>query len=392
MPDGSEIFNPLDPRHNLHPEALLRASRTSCPLSQPRDGLWVVATDAEVRAVFAGNYSSRGNFKIEPGDLELPHLPVTNLDAPEHAVLRKRLLRSFAPVKLRRLRPTVDRIVQTVVEALPAGGVVDLYSAYVEKIPAAVLYAFIGIPEDLWVETQANADVVVSHVPGPHYMLPEFGTLMGVINGLIAARRAHPDQRQEDVLDNLCFAEDAEEDLSDAQVAVHIFQLIVAATDTTRSLIANCLYRLLVEHQLWNRVLEDRTLVPRAIEESLRLDSPATFMIRTAREDEEIHGCPVAKGDKLYLSLQSANRDEMRWGEDAESFELDRPDVTDHVAFGRGAHTCIGATLARMEATAAVEALMEHHPRMTLKEPFRAPEGVGSLSRRASELWVQLAP
>lgn len=154
------------------------------------------------------------------------------------------MLKSFAPVKLRRLSPRVDRIVQTAVEALPASGAVDLYRAYVEKIPAAVLYAFIGIPEDLWVETQGNADVVVSHVPGPHYMLPEFGALMGVIGSLIAARRAHPDQRHEDVLDNLCFADDIDEDLGDAQVAVHTFQLIVAATDTTRSLIANCLYRL----------------------------------------------------------------------------------------------------------------------------------------------------
>lgn len=115
-------------------------------------------------------------------------------------------------------------------------------------------------------------------------------------------------------------------------------------------------------------------------------------MFRTARKEGEILGCPVTAGDKLYLSLSSANRDEKRWGDSAEQFVLSRPNVMEHVAFGRGAHTCIGATLARMEATAAIDALMDRFPRMTLQEPHQPPEGVGSLSRRPREVWVQLGP
>ena len=390
MPD-TEVFDPLDPAHNLRPDELLRASRATCPVSQPREGLHVLTTDAQVRDVFAGTYSSRGNFSMDPGDLELPHLPVTNLDPPEHPVLRTRLLKSFAPVRLRRLRPAVEAIVGASAQALPESGVVDLYPAYVEKIPAAVLYAFIGIPQELWEQAQEYGDVVVNHVPAPPQDLPEFGALLGLIGSLVGQRRAQPDQRHEDVLDNLCFADDGGQELSDTEVVVHTFQLVVAATDTTRSLIASCLHRLLSERELWERVLADRSLLPQAIEESLRLDSPATFMIRTALEDQEILGRPVAKGDKLYLSLQSANRDEERWGTDAERFVLPRPDGSDHVAFGRGAHTCIGATLARMEATTAVAALMDRFPRMSLVQPHQPPQGVGALSRRPSGVRVDLA-
>lgn len=133
---------------------------------------------------------------------------------------------------------------------------------------------------------------------------------MGMLSGLVAERRAHPDERREDVLGNLCFAHRGDEELSDTEVVVHTFQLIVAATHTTRSLIANCLYQLLAEHELWDWVLAERSLLLQAIEESLRLDSPATFLVRTAFEEEEILACPVTVGDKQCLSFPSADRDE----------------------------------------------------------------------------------
>ncbi|WP_431919400.1 cytochrome P450 [Amycolatopsis tucumanensis] len=390
--DSAEFFDPLNPRHIAAPDEFMRASRTGCPVGKVSDHLYAANTDDVVRAVFddTESFSNRGNFSVGPEDVRLPFTVVTMADPPGHTLLRSRLLKSLAPVRLRRLTPKVENIVRTAVDALPASGRVDLYADYVHFIPSAVVYVLIGIPEPAWREVQTWSDAIVRVIPGPSHELPEFASLMGFLAQLVEERRARPEDRHEDVLDNLCFAEPGEVEMSTPEVVCHVFQLVVAATDTTRALITNCVYRLLDDRSQWEAVVADRSLLPNAIEESLRVDSPAQFMVRTAVEDVTLAGCPIPAGKKVYLNLQSANHDEERWGDDSRAYRADRPDAAAHLAFGKGIHACIGAPLARIEARVAIEALMDVFPGMRLAPDATWVKCEGVLTRRVESVPVRL--
>ncbi|MEE6169687.1 MULTISPECIES: cytochrome P450 [unclassified Mycolicibacterium] len=245
--ESIDYFNPLDPEHRSSPEALMRASRAGCPVGKVSDILYTVNTDADVRGVFddTTHFSNRGNFTVDAEDVPLPVAVITNADPPVHTSLRARLMKDLAPARLRTLAPKVGDLVNETAAALPAAGKVDLYQDYVHAIPTAVLYTVIGIPRADWDEIQSWSDVVVATVPAPLEDLPEFASLMRYLGVLVEARRnsPRPDQPQ-DVLDNLCFADAGEVEMPTFEVVAHIFQLVVAATDTTRALIANCLFRL----------------------------------------------------------------------------------------------------------------------------------------------------
>jgi cytochrome P450 len=385
-------FDPHDPDHVRDPDRHLQTSRAHCPISTPQNGLHVLVKDEDIRLVLADpdSYSSKGNFRTGSDDSGTPFTLITSADDPLHGELRKRMFKNFAPARLRKLRPRVDAIVRSALDELPDHGEVDLYRQYVRKIPISVVYTLIGIPERDWSEAQKYGDVIVATVPAPVNKLTEFSSLMALLGGLVTARRRNPDDRHEDVLDNLCFAEPGEREMPDLEVVSHLFQLILAGTDTTRSLISNCVWRLLEDPGRWDAVAANRDLLPNAIEESLRRDSPAQFVVRSARTRGSLRGCPVEPGDKLYLSLQSANHDERRWGEDGDEFDSARADVTGHLAFGRGIHACIGAPLARIEGLAAVGALLDRFPHMRLSRRAVWTNVEGAITRRPAEVLVDL--
>lgn len=387
-----EFFNPLKPEHLSRPDELMHAARIGCPVAKVSDVLYTVNTDLGVRQVFddTKHFSNKGNFSVGEEDVQWPFVVATQADPPVHTALRTRLLKDFAPARLRKLAPQVESIVAECLGALPDSGHIDLYAEYAHFIPSRILYALIGIPETAWRDVQQWSDAIVATVPAPTHELPEFASLTAFLGKLAEDRRAHPDSRQDDVLDNLCFAGADESDMSTAEVMTHILQLVVASTDTTRALIANCLYRLLENRGDFEAVFADRSLLPNAIEESLRMDSPAQFMVRSVVEDVTVDSYPLKAGKKVYVNIQSANHDEKRWGADSQKYRLHRLNAVGHLAFGRGIHACIGAPLARIEARVAIEALLDRYPRMRLApnaEWVRAP---GALTRRVQSVPVLL--
>lgn len=389
---SDQFFNPLNPDHISDPDELMRTSRIGCPVGQVSDILYTVNTDTLVRAIFddTTHFSNRGNFSVGEEDVQLPVRVLTTADPPAHTALRARQLKDLAPARLRKLTPHVESIVHEAIRALPKSGPAELYEDYVRFIPAAVLYALIGIPKPAWAEVQKWSDAVVGTIPEPIHELPEFASLMTYLAGLVEERRAHPQDRREDVLDNLSFASDGSPEMPALEAITHMFQLVVAATDTTRALITNCVYRLLEHRGQWQRVLADRSLLPNAIEESLRLDSPAQFMVRTVIDDVTLGACPISAGKKVYLNIQSANHDEERWGPESLTFNVDRPNSATHLAFGRGIHTCIGAPLARIEARIAIAALLDTFPEMVLSSAAKWVKCEGALIRRVRSVPVLL--
>ncbi|TNC29181.1 cytochrome P450 [Amycolatopsis alkalitolerans] len=390
MSDQHAPFNPLDPAHLDDPDGPLGAARARCPVSFPRPGLACVVTDDDVQHVLGHpeTYSNRGNFAID-GELELPAQLITMIDPPEHTELRRRLLRWFAPARLRALRPEVERIVAKALAGLPPTGEVDLYESYARSIPSSVVFAFLGLPEPVWQDLQNCTDVITERMPEPLIDLPEMGKMIAALTEVVKRRRAEPPARR-DAIDGLLHPQDGEAELSEVEAVTHLMQLVLAATATTRSLILNTVHSLLATDQ-WQALARDRSKVPNAVEESLRHDTPLQFVLRTTNRADSVGGTVIPAETKVLVSLQSANRDERTWGADAAEFRLDRDAASAHLAFGRGIHTCIGAPLARLESVCAIDALLGVYPSLRLAESYRWEKVRAPMMRRPASLRVVLA-
>src|SRR5207248_4279989 len=164
--------------------------------------------------------------------------------------------------------------------------------------------------------------------------------------------------------------------LSDAELAMFLVQLLVAGNETTRNLVSGGLVALAERPEAWERLRREWALVPTAVEEMLRWTTPVVSFMRTATRDAELGGQAIREGDPVLLLYASANRDERQFGPTADRFDIGR-DPNHHVAFGFGAHFCIGATLARIEARVLLE---------ELRDRFEAVEPAGEVERSHSSV------
>lgn len=193
------------------------------------------------------------------------------------------------------------------------------------------------------------------------------------------------------MIDGLVHPAEGELPLSDLEIGVHVLQLMAAATDSTAGLLTNLLYELLSDRSRWNRLLDDTSLIPVAIEESLRHDAPLQYVLRTVTMEQEISGRMISPGHRLVVSLQSANWDEQVWGADAAEYSLDRPPgQAPTMAFGYGVHTCLGAPLARLEARVVLEELLARFPGMRLATGYHRDPAPSVMLRRPARLSVVL--
>jgi cytochrome P450 len=185
------------------------------------------------------------------------------------------------------------------------------------------------------------------------------------------ARRADP---RDDLISVLAQVEIEGRRLSDAELTMFLVQLLVAGNETTRNMISGGLVALAEDSAAWAQLRRDRSTVPAAVEEMLRWTSPVVSFMRTATRDTELGGQSIRDGDAVLMLYASANRDERQFGPTADRFDIGR-EPNHHVAFGFGAHFCIGATLARIEARALLEELLDR---------FEAVEPAGDVERSSS--------
>ena len=167
-----------------------------------------------------------------------------------------------------------------------------------------------------------------------------------------------------DLIDRLVQAEQDGRRLADEEILSVVNQLLVGGNETTTSLIANAVWRLLERPELWRRLVAEPGLVDEAVEESLRFDPPVLGLYRSTTRELELRGVRIPKGAKVMLHYAAANRDPRVW-DAPNAFSLDRPPQR-HLAFGLGVHFCLGAQLARLEATVALRALVAHCPDLRL--------------------------
>jgi cytochrome P450 len=208
------------------------------------------------------------------------------------------------------------------------------------------------------------------------------------VDALIASRRAEP---RHDFITRLLSTEVEGRRLTDVEARTQLVFLFISGNETTRHLMANVLWSLANDPDLFGQLRADRRLVPTAVEESLRHDPPLRFLMRNCTVETELHGQQLCPRDKVAFGLASANRDESHF-EDAHRFRVDRPDPRGHLAFGGGPHVCPGASLARLEARVAVEVLLDNVASMTPVHPGRYEPVDVTWAHGPRALQVELVP
>ncbi|MFS8103089.1 cytochrome P450 [Lentzea alba] len=282
-------------------------------------------------------------------------------DPPDHTRLRKLVSKAFTGRAIQALRPEIQKITDELVAALADHDEVDLLDAFAFPLPIRVICLLLGVP----VEEQANfkswSKALVSGT-SPEEATAAATAVAEYLGELIERKRR---ATTDDVLSALVSAHDVDDRLTTTELISSAYLLFIAGFETTLNALGNGTLHLMRNLDQWEVLREDRTLLPGAVEEFLRLESPlkhATF--RCAKESLNVGDVEIPAGDFVLLAIASANRDPQRF-DDPHVLDVRRP-AAGHLAFGHGIHHCLGAPLARVEVQMAFGALLDAFPAMRL--------------------------
>jgi len=351
-------YDPFAPDVKRDPYPAYAELRRDAPVFEVAGrGMWAVSRHADVG--FALKRPELFSSSVNADGAEIPASEtLLGSDPPAHTRLRKRVEDAFSP---RRIRALADRA-RTLADALAAdlaarrGG--DVVAGLAAPLPVILIAELMGIDPARHDDFKDGADAVIARGTGrPVATQAERDALdarvaafKATLGGVIEERRVRPG---DDLVSALVRDEDG---LTPAQALNFAVLLLLGGGETTTNLVGNALRALFADPATLARVRADRALVPALVEETLRFDAPVQCILRRATADVELAGARLPAGAIALLLLGSANRDERVFA-DAERFHLDR-EGTKHLAFGVGPHYCLGATLARLEAAAALDALL----------------------------------
>jgi cytochrome P450 len=301
-----------------------------------------------------------------PGILKPLERNMLDVDDPDHRRLRTLVSKAFTPRLIERLRGRVEAICQELLDAMERkGGRVELVRDYALPLPATVIAELLGIPADdhrkfhRW----SNRIVSVSSARDFWRALPAAVAFIRYLRKMSERRRISPEN---DLISALVQAEEEGHKLSQDELLAMSFLLLVAGHETTVNLIASGTLALIEHPEQLEEIEADPQLINLAVEELLRYTSPVEIATeRYARQDLEVSGMEIPRGELVLAVLGSANRDE-RFFDEPDALDLGR-DPNKHLAFGRGGvHHCLGAPLARMEGQIAITALLRRFPDLSL--------------------------
>jgi cytochrome P450 len=285
-------------------------------------------------------------------------------DPPRHRQMRKLINSGFTRRQVALLEPKIREVVVGILDGVETDSVHEFAEEIAAPLPTRMIAELIGAPTEDWEQFRAWSDAATG-TADPEIELDPFvaiGQLFEYFQKLIAARRNEP---RDDLLSVLAAAEIDEHRLTDEDLLNFAFLLLVAGNETTRNLIALGTLALIAHPDQCRLLVDDPALIPGAVEEMLRWNSPVIHMARTATADVEIRGQRIPEGDVVVMLYGSANRDEDVFGSDSEEFKVTR-NPNPHIAFGCGEHSCVGAQLARLEASVFFDELLSRFPKLEL--------------------------
>ncbi|MEX2255293.1 MAG: cytochrome P450 [Acidimicrobiia bacterium] len=352
--------------------------RTHDPVHQWRDGRWVVSTYDEIREVSrdpARFSSAHGVLVNDPKRAHSTERAVSapsilEMDPPEHPRYRAIVSRAFTPRAVAEMEPHLRALTAEVLDAVPLHDEVDFVEQVAVPLPLLVIAELLGMTEVEQRQFRVWSDETIKAADGLQADLGIVSEFVAYMSEGIAAHRAEP---RDDILQRLVDAEVDGQRLTDPELIVFCMSLLVAGNETTRNLISGGAIAL-HEHpdqRAW--LAEDpRGRMRDAVEELLRWVTPIKSFARTAVHDTELAGKHIAADDYLVMLYASGNRDASAFGPTADTLDVSRAADPAHVAFGFGAHVCLGASLARLEAQVLFEDLLTRAPEYEITgEPER---------------------
>ena len=386
-----ESFDPLSPGFLADPFAVLAAGPPAVFFA-PSIGYYVLTRYADIEEVFRDN----ATYSAAPAQAPLaplvpqaqrillagghqPQPSMSSLDEPAHARLRKPAARAFSMKRVNAMIPAIEAAAAGLLdavageamagEAMPGEAEFDLVAALAFPLPANIVFALIGVPEQdfsqlkRWCGYRAELSWGRPEPADQVAIATSMATYRQYMRRLVHAKAAAPgDDLASDLI---AIHDEAPDRLTLEEIASILFTLSFAGHETTTGLISNTVRRLLEVPSRWAEIAAQPDLIPQAVEETLRYDPSVAVWRRVTTRPVTLAGVALPQGAKLYLWLAAAGRDEAAFAE-PDRFDLHRPDAERHLAFGKGQHFCLGANFGRLEAQIAVAELARRYPRLRL--------------------------
>lgn len=420
-----ERVRPLEPSFFQNQDEIFERLRSDSPVFWHDEyQLWLISTYDEVKTVFRSSNEYSVAFGLMVGDNKqalsmfpegsidltgcpMPHAAearraarkardgngaesLIGLDPPRHSQVRRIISKAFTPRVVAGLESRIRELTVASLQTMPTNEPVDLVQLLSVPVPLYTIAELLGIPKEDHDAFKRWSDAIFMYAnelteETRAYVGGQLAECYGYFADFLADRVANP---RDDLLSTLVHAEIEGEGLSDATLQSLGLQLLAAGNETTRNLISGGAMALAAHPDQRAMLAADPTLMQRAIEECLRWVSPITHFARTAKVDTHLGGTPIAKGDYVVMLIGSANRDDKAW-EHASTFDITRPPEPMHLALGYGPHVCLGASLARLEASVVFDELLRHYPNFEIVgEPVPT---ASTMINGLDHLYVQLA-
>jgi cytochrome P450 len=370
------------------PYPLFRRLREEQPVHFAAEfGVWVVSRYDDVRRVLMDPTRFSSAFRLRSPDVPAPGVAdvlaggypevaaLVNEDPPAHRHTRDLVVRAFTARRIAALEPYVAEVAGELLDAMEPRGEADLVAELAGPLPLRVICELIGLPAwDAprvleWTRQLSALAAAGASADEQQTAAYESVAFERYLAAEILDRRVRP---RDDLLTELTRVQSEGEGLSDRQLVSLLISLVVAGHGTTADLVAGALVQLLHRPELWAAVGDDPQLLAAVVEETLRFDPPVQGMFRRAVFDVHIAGVAIPAGAELFVLAAGASRDYAVF-EKADEFVPGRPDGDRHLAFGRGIHYCLGASLARMEAQTALRLVRQRLPRLRITPGVEIP-------------------
>lgn len=372
----------FDPVARADPHARLKPLRETCPVWRDESTkTWVLSRYADVRAVVSDRTLWRNGVHAEEGSFarmllneEKKDLPagerqsILTMDDPDHARIRTPLAKALY-ARVAKARPKIDAIVAETLDAVAGRASFDLISDVAIPIPIITIARILGVDDTRLAEFRdwsEGAILGLNPVRTPAetaHMEASNQALDAYFTELMAARRAAP---RDDLVSDMVQLQAEGAPLSDIEMRINLLALLIGGNLTTTDLIGNGVRLFLLNPAQKARLTDDPGLVPQAVEEILRYEGPVDITGRVLSGERSFGGCPMHEGQSVTVALRGANRDPEVF-ERPDEFDITRKGIP-HMSFGGGAHICIGAPLARMEAIAFFSVFFQRFPTLKLMD------------------------
>ena len=348
------------------PFDMYAALRDHDPVHHVADGdYWVLSRFADVfdAARDTTTFSSAEGLTFRYDELDAAGLtearPMVMLDPPEHTDFRRRVAGAFTPRRVRALEPTIREFVVERLERLRRDGGGDIVAELFKPLPSMVVAHFLGVPPEDRDRFDAWTDAIVAaNAEGDVLAAPDaVAELFGYFSELIEARRREPG---DDSISELVATDDGDP-VPLLRILGFAFTMVAGGNDTTTGMLGGSAELLTARRDQRELLIRQPELIGDAVDELLRLTSPVQGLARTTTRDVEIDATTIPAGRKVLLLYAAANRDPREFGDDAEELRVERR-PRQIMSFGYGAHHCLGAAVARLQARVALEELLARCP------------------------------